>query len=50
MDSDTLKKLAIAGGLLFAAFKYGNPMVKGAAVAVGAGIVAKRIPYIKDVV
>ncbi|MEH0165580.1 hypothetical protein [Roseateles microcysteis] len=50
MDSESLKKLAIAGGILFAAYKYGNPMVKAAALAVAAGAVAKRVPYVKDVV
>lgn len=49
MDSAQLTKLAIAGGILFAAYRYGNPMVKGGAVAVAAGIVAKQIPYVKDV-
>lgn len=49
MDSAQLTKLAIAGGILFAAYRYGNAMVKGGAVAVAAGIVAKQIPYVKDV-
>lgn len=49
MNSDQLKGLAIAGGILFVAYKYGNGMVKAGALAVAAGIVAKRIPYVKDV-
>ncbi len=49
MDSAQLTQLAIAGGMLFAAYKYGNSMVKGGALAVAAGIVAKQIPYVKDV-
>lgn len=49
MSQSDLTKLAIAGGILFAAYKYGNPMVKGGAIAVAAGIIAKRVPYIKDV-
>ena len=42
--------LAIAGGIVFAAWKFGNATVKGAAVAVAGVIVAKQIPYIKDYV
>lgn len=49
MNADQLKGLAIAGAILFAAYKYGNGMVKAGALAVGATIVAKRIPYVKDV-
>jgi hypothetical protein len=49
MTSDDLKKLAIAGAILFVAWKYGNAMLKGGAIAVAAGIVAKRVPYVKDV-
>lgn len=49
MDKETLTKLAIAGAVLFAGYKYGNPMVKAGALAVAAGVIAKRIPYVKDV-
>lgn len=49
MTSADITKLAIAGGILFAAYKYGNGMVKAGALAVAAGIVAKRVPYVKDV-
>lgn len=49
MDSSDVKALAIAGAILFAAYKYGNGMVKAGALAVAAGIVAKRVPYVKDV-
>lgn len=49
MNSDDLKKLAIAGAVLFAAYKYGNGMMKAGALAVAAGIVAKRVPYVRDV-
>lgn len=45
------KKLAIAGGVLYAAWKFsGNNLIKGAAVSVGAVIVAKQVPLLKDVV
>ena len=49
MTSEDMKKLGIAAAILFAAWKWGNPLMKGAAIAVGAGIVAKRVPYVKDV-
>lgn len=43
--------LAIAAGLLFAAYKFSdNKMIQGAAVSIGAVIVAKQIPYVKDYV
>lgn len=47
--SEDLKKLAIAVAILFAGWKYGNGPVKAGALAVAAGIAAKRIPFIKDV-
>jgi hypothetical protein len=50
VDSQKLMNLAIAGGIIFAAWKLGSPMVKGAAVSVAAVIVAKQIPYVKDYV
>lgn len=49
MNQADMMKLGIAGGLLFAAYKFGPPMVKAGALAVAAGVVAKRVPYIKDV-
>ena len=49
MDMEKVKKLAIPAGLLFAAYKFGPASIKGAAVAVGAIMVAKQLPYIKDV-
>lgn len=49
MTQADMTKLAIAGAVLFGAYKYGNGMVKAGALAVAAGIVAKRIPYVKDV-
>lgn len=48
--TDSMKGLAIAGAILFAAYKYGNGVVKAGALAVAASVVAKRIPYVKDVV
>lgn len=49
MDSNQLKGLAIAGAILFAGYKYGNGIVKAGALAIAATVVAKRIPYVKDV-
>lgn len=49
MNQSDLMKLGIAGAILFAAYKYGNGLMKAGAVAVAAGVVAKRIPYVKDV-
>lgn len=42
--------LAIAAAIVFAAYKWGNPMVKGAAVSIGAVMVARQVPYIKEYV
>jgi hypothetical protein len=50
MTQSELMKLAIAGGVLFGAWKFGPTYVKAGALAVAAGVVAKRIPYVKDVV
>lgn len=49
MNQSDMMKLAIAGGILFAAYKYGNGLMKAGAVAVAAGVIAKRVPYVKDV-
>lgn len=49
MSSDDLKKIGIAGALLFAAWKFGPAPVRAGALAVAAGVIAKRVPYIKDV-
>lgn len=44
-------KLAIAGGMLFAAYKFSdNKLVQGAAVSVASVIVAKHIPFVKEVI
>ena len=50
MDQAKLMQLAIAGGILFAAYKYGNAMVKTGAVSVAAVLVARNVPYLNAVV
>jgi hypothetical protein len=49
MSQADLMKLAIAGGLIYAAYKFGPSWAKAGAIGVGAVIVAKRVPYVKDV-
>lgn len=49
MTQADMTKLAIAGAILFGAYKYGNGIVRAGAVAVGAGVIAKRVPFIRDV-
>lgn len=44
-------KLAIAGGICFAAYKFApSAEIKAGAIAVAAVIVAKNVPYLQDVV
>ncbi len=50
MSQSDLMKYGIAAGLLFAAYKFGGPQGKVAAVAVGAVVIAKRVPYLNAVV
>lgn len=49
MDMEKIKRLAIPAAVVFAAYKFGPASIKGAAVAVGAIMVAKQLPYVKDV-
>jgi hypothetical protein len=45
LTSSQVTKLGLALGVCFAAYKFvSNPMVKSAAVAVGAVIIAKNAP------
>lgn len=49
MNQADLMKLGIALGACFAVYKYaGSATAKAAAIAVGAVIVAKRLPYVGD--
>lgn len=50
MNQSQLMNLAIAGAIVFAAYKWGNGMVKGAAISIGAIMAAKNIPYVKEYV
>lgn len=50
MDQALLMRLAIAGGILFAAHKFGNGPVKAGSLAVAAVIVAKQVPYVNSLV
>lgn len=44
-----ITKLAITGGILFAAYKFApSQLVKGGVLAVTAVIVAKHVPYVQD--
>lgn len=46
LTSAEITKLALALGVCYAAYRFsGNAMVKTAAVAVGAIVVAKQLPY-----
>ena len=49
MTQAELMKLAVALGACYAAFRFsGSQTVKAAALAVGAVVVAKRLPYIGE--
>lgn len=50
MSQTQLMNLAIAGSIVFAAYKFGSGAVKAGALAIGAVIVAKQVPYVKDYV
>jgi hypothetical protein len=49
MSQADMMKYGIAAGALFAAYKFGPAAVKGAAVAIAAVAVAKKLPYVKEV-
>lgn len=49
LTSSQITKLGLALGLCYAAYKFSsNGTVKTAAVAVGAVIVAKQLPFVGD--
>lgn len=50
MNTDLMMKLAIAAGVLYAAYRFApSAVVKTAVVGVAGVIAAKQIPYVKDV-
>lgn len=49
MDQATLMKYGVAAAIAFAAWKFGGTYGKAGAVAVAAIVVAKRVPYVKEV-
>jgi hypothetical protein len=49
MSQAEMMKYGIAAGALFAAYKFGPAALKGAAVAVAAVAIARRVPYVKEV-
>ena len=50
MNQDQMMKLAITGGILFAAYKWGNGVVKAGALSIAAVVVAKQVPYVNQYV
>ncbi len=50
MDQAQMMKLALAGAVLFGAFKFGGAYGKAGAIAVASVIVAKQVPYVKEVI
>jgi hypothetical protein len=49
MNSADLMKMGVAAAALFAAYKFGGAWGKSAAVAIGSVAIAKRLPYLGDV-
>lgn len=50
MTQAQLMNLGIAGAIIFAAYKWGNATMKGAAISIAAVVAAKQVPYVKDYV
>jgi hypothetical protein len=49
MDQAKLVSLAIAGAILYAGYRWGNPAVKTMALGAAGVVVAKQVPYLSDV-
>lgn len=46
---NTIMRLAIAGGIVYAVYRFApNSAVKAMALGVGGVVAAKQIPYVKD--
>ena len=50
MTKEQMTQLAIAAGIVFAGYKFGSGVVKAGALAVGAVMVAKQIPYVNQAI
>lgn len=50
MTQAQMVNLAVAGGILFAAYKFGGKFSSAAAIAIGSVALAKQVPYLKTVV
>jgi hypothetical protein len=48
LTSDDMKKLGLALAVCFAAYKFGPPVAKAAALSIGAVIIAKRVPIVSS--
>lgn len=49
LSNADMMKYGLAAAALFAAYKFGGKYGAAAAVAIGAVAVAKRVPYVKEV-
>lgn len=49
MSQADLMKYGIAAAIAFAAWKFGGTYGRAAAIAVGSVAVARRLPYVKEV-
>jgi hypothetical protein len=51
MDQAALIKIGLAGGVLYAIYRFApNPQVKAMALGAAGVIAAKQLPYVKDIV
>lgn len=51
MDQAQLMKLAIGLGVLYAAYRFApNPAIKAMALGAAGVVVAKQLPYVREVV
>ncbi len=49
MNSTDLQRLAIAGAILYAAYRFGPAWAKGAVLSIAAVGIARRVPYLNAV-
>lgn len=50
LSVENLTKLAIAGGILYAVYRFApNQAIKAMALGAGGAILAKQVPYVQDV-